>query len=101
MATYNQIYQLLNAITNESVGGTAITVKDTSSFISLGNLILDSSQNIDAFYSKLPDVIGRIITRYQKIKRRKRGIDKTPLDFGIAILEVERQTIARAKKNNS
>lgn len=101
MATYNQIYQLLNAITNESVGGTAITVKDTSSFISLGNLVLDSSQNIDAFYSKLPDVIGRIITRYQKIKRRKRGIDKTPLDFGIAILEVERQTIARAKKNNS
>lgn len=101
MATYNQIYQLLNAITHESVGGTAITVKDTSSFISLGNLVLDSSQNIEAFYSKLPDVIGRIITRYQKIKRRKRGIDKTPLDFGIAILEVERQTIARAKKNNS
>lgn len=101
MATYNQIYNLLNAITNESVGGTAITVKDTASFISLGNTVLDSSQNIDEFYSKLPDVIGRIITRYQAIKRRKRGIDKTPLDFGIAILEVERQTIARAKKNNS
>ena len=46
MATYNQIYNLLNAITNESVGGTAITVKDTASFISLGNKILDSSQNI-------------------------------------------------------
>lgn len=101
MATYNQIYNLLNAITNESVGGTAITVKDTASFISLGNKVLDSSQNIDEFYSKLPDVIGRIITRYQKIKRRKRGIDRTPLDFGIALLEVERNTIARAKKNNS
>lgn len=101
MATYNQIYQLLNAITNESVGGTYISVKDTASFISLGNIVLDSSQNIDEFYSKLPDMIGRIITRYQKIKRRKRGIDVSPLDFGIALLEVERQTIARAKQNNS
>jgi len=101
MATYNQIYNLLNAITNESVGGTAITVKDTASFISLGNKILDSSQNIDEFYSKLPDMIGRIITRYHAIKRRKRGIDRTPLDFSIALLEVERQTIARAKQNNS
>ena len=101
MATYNQIYQLLNSITNESVGGTTISVKDTSSFISLGNIVLDSSQNIDEFYSKLPDMIGRIITRYQKIKRRKRGIDVTPLDFGIALLEVERQTISRAKQNNS
>lgn len=101
MPTYNQIYNLLNAITQESVGGTAITVKDTASFISLGNVVLDSSQNVEEFYSKLPDVIGRIITRYQSIKRRKRGIDRTPLDFGIAILEVERNTIARAKKNNS
>lgn len=101
MATFNQIYQLLNAITNESVGGTAITVKDTSSFISLGNMVLSSDDNVDEFYKKMPDVIGRITTHYQAIRRRTRGIERTPIDFGIAILEYSRHSVARAKENGS
>lgn len=101
MSTYTQIYQLLNAITNESVGGAPLTIKDTSSFISFGEKLLNSETDLDMFYKKLPDMIGRIITRYQQIKRRTRGIQVTPIDFGIAILEVTRHTIARAKENNS
>lgn len=103
MATYNQIYNLLNAITNESVGGTALTVKDTSSFISLGQKIVDSQNDdiFDAFYKGIRDVLGRITTHYQAIRRRTRGIERTPIDFGIAVLEYERTAIARAKKNNS
>ena len=101
MANFNQIYNLVNAITNEKVGGESITVKDTSTLISLGKKILSSSDNVDEFSKKLPDVIGRITTHYQDIRRHTRGIERTPIDFGIAVLEYERHSIARAKKNNS
>ena len=101
MATFNQIYTLVNAITQESIGGTGITVKDTASFVTLGNLVLSSSDNTDEFYNKLPDVIGRIVTRYYTVKRRDRGLDMDPIEWGIAIEEIERSQIARAKQNKS
>ena len=101
MATYGQIYTVLNAIATQAMGGTAITAQDTTSFVSLGDQVLDSTQNIDAFYNALPDVIGRIVSRYQSIRRRTRDIEVEPLDFGIALLEIETDTIARAKKNNT
>ena len=101
MATYAQIYQLVNAITEGSIGNRSITVKDTTSLISLGNQVLRSDENKEEFYKKLPDVIGRIICRYQAIKRRSRDIEVDPLTFGIAVEEVWKDSVARAKKNNS
>ena len=101
MATYAQIYQLVNAITEGSIGNRAITVKDTTTLISLGNQVLKSDENKEEFYKKLPDVIGRIICRYQAIKRRSRDIEVDPLTFGIAVEEVWKDSVARAKKNNS
>ena len=101
MATYAQIYQLVNAMTEGSIGNRSITVKDTTSLISLGNQVLKSDENKEEFYKKLPDVIGRIICRYQAIKRRSRDIEVDPLTFGIAVEEVWKDSVARAKKNNS
>lgn len=101
MATYNQIYKLTNTIAKMALGEGAITAVDTSSFVSLGKQILSSDTNVDAFYKELPDQIGRIIVRYQEIKRRTRDIERTPLDFGIALLEIEVDEIARAKENRA
>lgn len=101
MANYNQIYQLVNAITAGSIGNHSISVKDTSTLVSLGNVVLSSDENKDEFYKKLPDVIGRIICRYQAIRRRSRDIEVDPLTFGIAVEEVWKDSVARAKKNNS
>lgn len=101
MANYAQIYQLVNAITAGSIGNVSISVKDTTSLVSLGNVVLKSDENKEEFYNKLPDMIGRIICRYQEIRRRDRDIEVDPLTFGIAIEEVWRDSVARAKKNNS
>ena len=101
MATYNQIYQLTNKIAKMALGEGAITAVDTQSFISLGKQILSTEENVDAFYKVLPDQIGRIVVRYQSIKRRTRDIQRTPLDFGIALLEIEVDEIARAKENRA
>ena len=70
MANYAQIYQLVNAITAGSIGNVSISVKDTTSLVSLGNVVLSTDANKEEFYNKLPDMIGRIICRYQEIRRR-------------------------------
>lgn len=101
MATYSQFYELINAVTEGAIGGTAISVHDTTSLVSLGTLVLKSDENTDEFYGKLADMIGRIVSRYRQIRKADRGIEVDPLEFGIALEEVTVKTIARAKKNNS
>lgn len=101
MATYAQIYQLVNAITGGSIGNRAITVKDTESLVSLGKVVLSTDENKDEFYKKLPSMIGRIICRYQEIRRRNRDIEVDALTFGMAVEEIWKSSVARAKKNNS
>lgn len=101
MATYEQIYDLVNAITEGSIGTRSITVKDTTSLVSLGNVVLASDKNREEFYNKLPDVIGRIVCRYQQLKRRDRDIEVDPIEWGIAVEEVWKDQVSRAKKNNS
>lgn len=101
MASYEQLYNLINATTQEAIGGTAITVKDTTSLVSLGNVVLSSDSNKEEFYNKLADMIGRIVSRYKQIRKISRGIEVDPLEFGIALQEITTKTIARAKQNNS
>lgn len=101
MATYNQIYNLVNDIAAQALGEKAVSVIDTATLASLGNQVLSTASNVDAFYQALPDVIGRIVCRYQQIKRRTRDIEVSPLDFGIAVEEIEVDQIARAKNNRS
>lgn len=101
MASYEQLYNLINATTQGAIGGTAISVKDTTSLVSLGNVVLSSDTNREEFYNKMADMIGRIVCRYKQIRRKRRGIEVDPLEFGIALQEITTKTIARAKKNNS
>ena len=42
MATVNQIYGMVNDCAKESMGAQAITVKDTATLVSLGNMVLSS-----------------------------------------------------------
>lgn len=102
MATANQIYSLLNETTGQLVGGTAITVKDTSSLISLGELVLASDTNTEQFYSKLVDKIGMTYVKYRELTRdRLADILRTPMDFGIILQKVQTSQIARATENGS
>lgn len=98
----SQLYTLLNATTGQSVGGTAITVKDTSSFCSLGNLVMSSSSSTDAFYQKLVDRIGATYCKYRALKKKDRGIKLyNKLDFGVVLQKINVKEIARAETNNS
>lgn len=101
MATANQIYNLVNTVALEAVGENAITAHDTSTLVSLGNQIFSTSENTDAFFNKLPDVIGRVWVKYMEVKRNDRGLLRTPLEYGIILERISVKTVAKAVQNES
>lgn len=102
MANVNQIYKLLNNVTNEMIGGSPITVKDTSSLVSLGDSILSSDTATEQFYTKLVDKIGLTYIKYRELtKDGLSDILRTPMDFGIILQKINTSEIARAVENGS
>lgn len=102
MANVNQIYDLLNNVTREMTGGSPITVKDTSTLVSLGDSILSSDTTTEQFYSKLVDKIGLTYVKYRELtKDALSDILRTPMDFGIILQKVNTSEIARAVENGS
>ena len=83
MATVNQIYLMVNDATKEALGSKAIAVKDTSTLVSLGDLVLSSDKNKEAFYNALVDRIGRTVIAIRKFKATNRSIKRDEMNWGI------------------
>ena len=83
MANVNQIYLLVNDSAKEAIGSTAITVKDTGTLVSLGNQVLSSTQNKDAFYKALTDRIGRTVIAVRAYAPKARAVKRDEMDWGI------------------
>ena len=88
MAIFTPVYGLLNDAAKESLGVQAITVKDSTSFASLGNVVLSTSQNTDAFYNKLSDRIGRTVIASRAKKKKLRKVLKNDMQYGIALQKI-------------
>lgn len=63
-----QIYDIVNNINQQSMGGSDIAVVDTTSLVSLGNEVLSSSVNTENFLNTLVQRIGRTIISYRQYK---------------------------------
>ena len=83
MANVNQIYLLVNDSAKEAIGGTAITAKDTGTLVSLGNQVLSSTENKDAFYKALTDRIGRTVIAVRAYAPKARAVKRDEMDWGI------------------
>lgn len=83
MANVNQIYSLVNDSAKEAIGSTAITVKDTGTLVSLGNQVLSSTENKDAFYKALTDRIGRTVIAVRAYAPKARAVKRDEMDWGI------------------
>lgn len=88
MATVNQIYGLLNDAAKEAFGSKTAAVKDTTSFVALGNTVLSSDTNVDAFYNKLVDRIGKTVVAVRKYEPKKRRVMKDDMAYGIALQKI-------------
>lgn len=84
--TTQQIYTLVNEVNAEAFGNNAIAVVDTSSLISLGNTILSSSTNTEAFLNTLAQRIGRTILRFRDYRNKLGDMVINDFEYG-AILQ--------------
>lgn len=88
MATANQIYAMVNDAAEESLGSAAITVKDTATLVSLGDVVLSSATNKDAFYKALVDRIGRTVVAIRQLQISKRSVKRDEMDWGIVYQKI-------------
>lgn len=88
MATVNQIYTIVNDSALEALGKNAITVKDTSTLVSLGDKVLSSAEDKDAFYKALTDRIGATAIAVRAYRAKERSVMKNDMEWGIAYQKI-------------
>ena len=84
--TTEQIYSLVNAVNQQAFGDSTLTVADLQGLISLGNTVLSSSTNTEAFLNTLAQRIGQTIVRYRSYANKLRDMVLTDFEYG-AILQ--------------
>ena len=100
MADINQIYTIVNTAAKQAFGQEAITAIDTAAFISLGDDVLSTDRNTDAFNNALNDVIGRTIISTRVYNADADPLVRKPFEFGMALRKIYVE-IGDAEQNNS
>ena len=98
--TTEQIYGLVNTVNAEAFGHSALTVTDTSSLISLGNTVLSSSTNTEAFLNTLAQRIGRTILRFREYRNKLGDMVLNDFEYG-AILQKIKVHMPEAESDES
>ncbi len=84
-----QIYNIVNDSAKNALGGEAIVAVDTSSFVSLGQQIINSGTTIEQFYKALVDRIGRTVIAIRKYSYNNRmKIRRNNMEYGIILQKV-------------
>ena len=87
--TTEQIYGLVNLVNAQAFGHSALTVSDTSSLISLGNTVLSSSTNTEAFLNTLAQKIGRTILRFREYRNKLGDMVLNDFEYGAILQKIK------------
>ena len=98
--TTEQIYTVVNGAAAQALGTGAIAAVDTASFVSLGNSVLSSSVNTEAFLNTLAQRIGRTIISYREYKNKFRDMVLSDFEYG-AILQKIKVAMPSAEEDES
>lgn len=82
----NQIYTIVNEVNAEAFGSEAIDVIDAQGLISLGNAVLSSTTNTEAFLNTLVQRIGRTIISFRQYRNKLADMVVNDFEYG-AILQ--------------
>lgn len=100
MANVNQVYTILNNLSKQMFGAKAPSVTDTSGIVALGNTVLSSEKNKDAFWNALIDRIGRTIFSIRQYEETDANVVKHSFDYGM-ILQKIYVALPEAMRNTS
>ena len=100
MSKVSQIYDLVNQTAKESMGEQAITVKDVSSLIALGDSVLASNTDTENFLNTLVDRIARTVFSVRQYESDSEGMVRHPFEFGCIVQKIY-VDLPEAKKNDA
>lgn len=98
--TTEQIYTVVNSAATQALGSGAIAAIDTASFVSLGNAVLSSATNTEAFLNTLAQRIGRTIISYRKYRNKMANLMLSDFEYG-AILQKIKIAMPTAEEDES
>lgn len=87
--TTEQIYSLVNSVNSQAFGSSALAVADTSGLIALGNTVLSSSTNTEAFLNTLAQRIGRTILRYRDYRNKLGDMVLNDFEYGAILQKIK------------
>lgn len=105
--TVNQIYETVNSLVSEALGtkvmpdpstGTAI---DIQGLISLGDQVLSSSDNTDAFLKTLVTRIGKTIFDYKEYKNKFKHLFIDDYEYGCILQRITMGVLPEAEYDES
>lgn len=82
----NQIYAIVNEVNAEAFGSDSIDVIDAQGLISLGDAVLSSTGNTEAFLNTLVQRIGRTIISFRQYRNKLADMVVNDFEYG-AILQ--------------
>lgn len=92
----NQIYSIVNEVNAEAFGSTDIDVIDAQGLVSLGDTVLSSSTNTEAFLNTLVQRIGRTIVSFRQYRNKLSDMVVNDFEWG-AILQKLRVHLTEAE----
>ena len=84
----NQIYGILNDVVSQGIGSTVLGTINEQNLVSLGNVVLSSTTNTEAFLNTLVQRIGRTIIRYRKYENKLRGMILDDFEYGAIVQKI-------------
>lgn len=88
----NEIYELVNSVTAQAFGNTDLVATDATGLVSLGNAVLDSATNTEAFVNTLVQRIGRTIYHYRAYRNKLRSIIlESDMEWGAILQKIDVQ----------
>ena len=87
--TTEQIYGIVNSVNDQAFGAESLTVVDTSSLISLGDTVLSSSTNTEAFLNTLAQRIGRTILSFREYRNKLGDMVLNDFEYGAILQKIK------------
>lgn len=85
----NQVYEIVNGVVEQALGEEQLTAVDTAGLVQLGNAVLSSQGNTEAFLNTLVQRIGRTIISYRKYTNKLGDMVLTDFEWGMILQKIK------------
>lgn len=97
----NQIYDLMNAVTKEDLGLTAVINEDLSNVVDYGKEVFSTGVTYDTFTGKLVDRITKMIFVERKLAGNSLALYRSNFEWGAIVSKVTVNSLPEAQKNET